>query len=94
MAGRQPEVNWWKICEHPVVQGLHRVFTLVGAPLIVLALVGVWHSFDQMRQDVTRLNVLVDVNLTGLMKRQDRFEVRIRDIERELATGPSGLGGN
>lgn len=83
------ETDWWKICEHPVVQGLHRVFTLIGAPLVVIALVGVWHSFDQMRQDVTRLSVLVDVSLGKMDARQNRFDMRIQQVERGL-----GRGGN
>lgn len=71
-------VVWWKICEHPVIQGLSRIFMALGVPIFVGGIFWLANSFDHMRQDVTRLNILVGTKLAEIERRQDRSD-KVRD---------------
>lgn len=87
MPQRDRPEGWWKICNHPIVQGLHRVFTLIGAPIIVAALLWVASTFDQLRQDVTRLNVLLTSSIENLQESHRDDQRRIENLEQILNYG-------
>ena len=53
------ENAWWKLCNHPLVIGLHRLIVIVAAPLAVMFLSWAASSFDQMRLAVNRLDTTV-----------------------------------
>ena len=76
-------IDWWKICNHPAVQGLHRLITLVAAPLAVLLLAWAAAAFDQMRLAVSRLETTValqgkisDERSADLARRVEALEAR------------------
>jgi len=71
-------IDWWKFCNHPAVQGLHRVITLIAAPLAVLLLAWAASAFDQMRLAVSRLETTVA--LQGKIS-DDRSEDLRRRVE-------------
>ena len=93
MGTRNNKVDWWKVCEHPLVRGLHRIFTVIGAPLLVMAASWLASSFDHMRQDITRLNILVaerlnevDRSIAALDRMSTELRIRVRNLETATRT--------
>jgi len=74
-------VDWWRICNHPAVQGLHRLITLVAAPLAVLLLAWAASAFDQMRLAVNRLETTVTLQGKIGDERSEDLRRRVEALE-------------
>lgn len=72
------EEAWWKLCNHPLVQGLHRLITIVAAPCAVGVLMWAAHTFDGMRTELVKIKTTIDIQIPELAHRLDRVEAETR----------------
>lgn len=78
---RGEKIDWWRICNHPAVQGLHRLITLIAAPLAVMLLAWAASAFDQMRLSVNRLEATMGVEFKAAADRTTDLTRRVEALE-------------
>lgn len=74
-------VDWWKVCNHPVVQGLHRIITVIAAPLAIGMLYWAASTFDNMRLSIDRLQTTVALQIQTLKDSDVQIVRRIERLE-------------
>lgn len=72
---------WWKLCNHPLVIGLHRLIVIVAAPLAVMFLSWAASSFDQMRMAIGRLDTTVTIGFAHTREVTGDLTRRIEILE-------------
>ncbi len=75
------EDTWWKLCNHPLVIGLHRLIVIVATPLIVAFISWAASSFDQMRLAVARLDATVTLGFAHTRDVTDDLARRVETLE-------------
>ena len=79
---REPGNSAWKICDHPVVIGLSRIFVTVGAPLIVAFVMWAAKTFDDMRIEFVNLRATINAEIVFLHQVDGDFARRLESLER------------
>jgi hypothetical protein len=73
--------DWWKLCDHPVVQGLSRLAGALFVAITVPLLVWVASTFDGMRTELLLLEQRLGYVLPAVQSVQRDHEIRIRGLE-------------
>jgi hypothetical protein len=73
--------DWWRICNSPMVQGLHRIVTLVGVPIVVALFLWIGSTFDQMRTELAQLRTTISIILPAMKEGQRDLRFRVRRLE-------------